>query len=155
MTLYKFIKHLEKNNLLLRRRDVLGEFLAEGIHRRVYVCKIDPRYVVKIEPSMIAGDFANVMEWRFWIDNKEWKDLSKWLAPCEIISQDGRILIQRRVQFYMSREYPERIPSLFTDLKKGNYGWIGKQLVCCDYPFTLMNNHSLRLKKIKWIESWQ
>jgi len=150
MSLHKFLKHLNKNKLPLRRKDVAGKLIDYGVHRDVYECKVDSRFVVKIERDMSTGDFANVCEWRNWINNKDWKDLAKWLAPCEIISEDGKLLIQRRVNFYKNRKYPERIPTIFTDLKKENYGWIGKQLVCVDYAFFRMDFNDLRLRKVAW-----
>lgn len=137
-------------SLRIQKNFLCGELLDYGIHRDVYLSKHDSRYVIKIERDMSEGAFANVCEWRTWINNKDWKDLSKWLARSYLITEKGNLLVQQRVYFYKSREYPEKIPSLFTDLKKSNYGWVGNQLKCCDYASLLMNNHSLRLKKANW-----
>ncbi|HEX5704862.1 MAG TPA: hypothetical protein VFX97_16815 [Pyrinomonadaceae bacterium] len=125
-----------------------AEDLDYGLYRDVYVFKQDRRYVVKVERDMSTGQFANVTEWRNWIDNEEWKEFSRWLAPCHAITESGQILIQRRVYSHSLDHYPERIPALFTDTKRTNFGWIGSRFVCCDYSYLL--SASFRLKKVKW-----
>lgn len=135
-------------SLLAYRRAFCGEKIGRGVYRDVYICKVDPHFVVKIERDMSEGYFTNVMEWRNWIDNKDWKQLSNWLAPCEAITESGQLLIQRRVQQYKSRPFPEKIPAIFTDLKRQNFGWIGQRFVCCDYPLFLIRG--FYWKKAKW-----
>lgn len=128
-----------------------GQHLGSGLYRDVYVFKQDHKYVVKIERDMTTGAFANVTEWRNWINNKDWEAFSKWLAPCTSINETGQILIQRRVKRVidgMKIIYPEKIPSLFTDTKKFNFGLLNGRLVCCDYSFLV--NCNFRMKKAKW-----
>lgn len=127
-----------------------GEKIGEGVHRDVYELKTNPEYVVKIERDPSTGDFANVTEWRNYINNKDWKFLGQWLAPCELINETGQVMIQRRVEHRRRKDYPKYIPSVFTDLKLRNFGWIGDRFVCCDYsfmPFTLGKN---KMKYVKW-----
>lgn len=130
------------------KRIVCGKFLDYGLFRDVYVCKQNPRYVVKIERDMSLGQFANVTEWRNFIDNERFTKFVKWLAPCRFISENGQFLIQDRVYIKPFSSYPSKVPSLFTDLKYQNFGFIGNQFVCCDYSFLL--NVPFRMKKAKW-----
>lgn len=128
-----------------------GEFIGGGLYRDVYVLKNYPGYVAKIERDMETGVFANVTEWRNWCNNKEWTFLSQWLAPCFTINTTGTILIQKRVGWEGRRrkDYPTHVPAVFTDLKLGNFGWLGDQFVCCDYSFMIMTS-----KKIKYAKWW-
>ena len=64
--------------------------------------------MVKVERNMKNGDFANVCEWRNYKNNKEWDWFEKWLSPCELISIDGRFLIQRRAYHKDKSEYPKK-----------------------------------------------
>jgi hypothetical protein len=117
-------------------KNVCGEKLGHGLYRDVYILKQDPRFVVKVDNGTFNGDFTNVTEWRNYINNREWKWLEKWLAPCEMITESGKLLFQVRVdQSRPKKDFPKEIPVLFTDLKYSNFGWIGKQFVCCDYAF--------------------
>lgn len=75
--------------------------------------------------------------------------MQQWLAPCLIISETGLVLLQRKVKIGNFENYPDRIPSLFTDKKYSNFGWIGKQFVACDYAFFVQT--SFRMKKVTWI----
>lgn len=131
------------------KKDFCGDFINNGIHRDVYIFKPDERYVVKIERNTKGTDFTNASEWRNYINCVSWTQFSKWLAPCEYISWSGRILIQRRIKHKAPELYPKKIPSLFTDLKYSNYGWIGKQFVCCDYPFLILGV-KFRMKTTRW-----
>jgi hypothetical protein len=133
-------------------REACGEQVGYGIHRDVYVFGPDPRYVAKVERIYDMDDdpdFANVCEWRNWQNCREWLEFSRWLAPCAGITQNGLILIQRRIRHRAPGVYPERVPSLFTDLKYANFGWIGRRFVCCDYPF-LRLGYQYRLRRAKW-----
>ena len=111
--------------------------IGAGVYRDVYILKQDNNYVVKIERDMSTGIFANVTEWRNYINNKEWDYIKDWLAPIELINQTGQIMIQKRVSLEgkKCKDFPKYIPSLFNDLKRKNFGWIGDKFVCCDYSF--------------------
>lgn len=126
-----------------------GDWLATGLHRKVFVFKPDDRFVVKMEIGY--KEFANIGEWRNWEWNKAWEKFSQWLAPCEWISDDGIFLIQRRVQRIIdggSNKYPKKIPALLTDTKYFNFGWLDGRLVCCDYPNLISTD--FRMKQAKW-----
>jgi hypothetical protein len=132
-------------------RKFCGELIGAGVYRDVYILNLDDRFVVKIERDMSRSTFANVTEWRNYINNREWIRFSKYLAPCLLINETGQILIQRRATRIIdnpSLKFPDKIPSLFTDIKKANWGYIGKQPVCFDYSFLL--NVDFRIKKVKW-----
>lgn len=131
-------------------KSICGEKIGSGLYRDVYVLKQNPKYVVKIERDMSTGVFANATEWRNYIDNLEWNWFSKWLAPCEMITETGQVLIQQRVCFHKERKfYPNHIPALFTDIKVGNFGWIADRFVCCDYSF-LLNKVGNKMRTAKW-----
>lgn len=78
------------------------------------------------------------------------KEIARWLAPCEFLSPDGRILLQRRVErVTQAYKMPEKLPTFLTDFKKENFGWLDGKLVCIDYSITIPNP-SMRLKKVNW-----
>ena len=132
-----------------------GEKIGSGLYREVFVLKENPSFVVKVERDQSTGQFANVTEWRNYIDNREWKWFAKYLASCEFISASGRILIQRRLEHRDKKEYPKKIPAMFTDTKYKNFGWIGNQFVCCDYsfiPFYIVRKGGKKFKRAKWWE---
>lgn len=128
-----------------------GPLIGIGLYRDVYTYKRDPRYVLKIERDPTIRAFANISEWINYVDNVRFVWLSKYLAPCVFISQDGRYLVQRRIISIPNKPYPKRIPFCFSDLKKSNFGWISKQFVCCDYSF-LKSNINRKLQTAKWWE---
>lgn len=138
----KTIRAIEKN--------ICGDLIGQGCYRDVYVLKQNPDYVVKIERDPSKGAFANVLEYRNWMDNKEWKTMAKFLAPCLLINETGQVLIQRRISRdgKCKKDYPKEIPIFFTDLKYKNFGWIGDQFVCCDYSFFRLGD--LKMSKAKW-----
>lgn len=127
-----------------------GEKIGEGLYRDVYVLKQNPKYVVKVETDPSRTTFANVTEWRNYINNKDWTFLEKWLASCEAINETGQILIQERVSWdgKKRKDYPKYIPSIFTDLKLKNFGWIGDRFVCCDYSMFVLGQ--VKMKYAKW-----
>lgn len=149
----EFQKLVEGKSLNKIIKLVCGEKIGEGVHREVFVCKQNPNFVVKVEKRDCRGIFANVTEWRNWMNNKEWKWFGKYLAPIELINETGDILVQRRVEFKEKKFYPKKIPILFTDIKQANFGWIDGQFVCCDYAYLLMltvKTDSSRYKNANW-----
>lgn len=88
-----------------------GALLGEGVHRKVFACRLRPELVVKVEAEPAFRYFANVHEMKMWNDSslKE----AEWLAPCRYLSPDGRILLQDRADPVPGDyEMPERMPSL-------------------------------------------
>lgn len=132
------------------RKAICGKRIGMGSSRKVYVLKQNPEYVVKIERYTAYGDFTNVMEWRNWLNYKDWKFLGPWLAPCATINVTGTVLIQRRVEFRARKFYPKYIPAFFTDLKLQNFGFIGDQFVCIDYPYFPLQTGKKTMQYAKW-----
>lgn len=127
-----------------------GKLLGEGIHRKVFECRLRDDLVVKVEAETDWRYFANVLEMRFWNDHEHYKKVADWLAPCEYLSPDGRILLQRRVSPIIERSVlPEQVPAFLSDLKPENFGMLDGRLVCLDYALTIPNP-STRLKKVDW-----
>src|SRR5690606_7049898 len=109
--------HLDAFNMLC------GDKIGGGIHRDVFECKLRPEFVVKVEFNTDYREFANVKEMAFWCDNREYKAVAQWLAPCEFLSPDGRVLLQRRCDpVPQDYEWPAKLPGFITDTKRGNFG---------------------------------
>ena len=148
----EIIKLFNKNQKLsLVVKNLCGQHLGSGLFRDVYVFKQDHKWVIKIERDTNNGAFANATEWRNWINNAEFSKMAKFLAPCLTISEYSNVLIQRRVMREIDgckNEFPKYIPSWFTDTKRGNFGFIGKQFVCCDYSF--LRNVDFKMNKAKF-----
>lgn len=128
---------------------VCGEKLGKGLHRDVYACKIRPDLVVKVETDEYRY-FANVLEMKFWSDHEHYQKVANWLAPCEYLSPDGRILMMRRAEpIPPSYKMPDKLPAFLTDLKRENFGFVNGVLVCVDYAMTIPNP-STRYKTVFW-----
>lgn len=126
------------------------KLLGEGIHRKVFECRLRDDLVVKVEAETDWRYFANVLEMRFWNDHEHYKKVADWLAPCEYLSPDGRILLQRKASPIVDRSaLPEQVPAFLSDLKPENFGMLDGRLVCLDYAMTIPNP-STRLKKVDW-----
>lgn len=126
-----------------------GKLIGEGIHRKVYECRIRPDLVVKVENDDYRY-FANVLEDKFWADNQHYAKVARWLAPCEYLSPDGRILLQRRADpIGRGTKLPDKLPAFLTDVKRSNFGLLNGKLVCVDYAMVLQNP-SVRERKADW-----
>lgn len=149
MSLSAIRKAFPKRNSYITtfKRKLCGKKIGQGQYREVYECKIDPRYVVKIEENPEV--FANIMEYMTYRQRPE---LHLYLAHPAFITDDGKILVQRRVKHKDIKYYPDRIPAVFCDLKITNCGWIGKRFVACDYGMTLSANYNKTRKARWWIE---
>ena len=127
-----------------------GKLLGKGIHRKVFECRLRDDLVVKVESEENWRYFANVLEMRFWNDHEHYKKVADWLAPCEYLSPDGRILLQRKASPIVDRSaLPEQVPAFLSDLKPENFGMFDGRLVCVDYAMTIPNP-SIRPKKANW-----
>lgn len=129
---------------------VCGNLIGSGKFRDVYELKGNPDYVVKFERDPSLARFANVCEWINWKDNYEWDYLYPWLCPCVDITETGQFLIQRRAQPLKPDQLPEKVPSLFTDLKPENFGWLENRIVILDYSFFAIHTPTNKFKKAKW-----
>lgn len=110
---------------------VTGRMLGVGASRIVFDYAPDPTLVIKFETG--GGGFSNVMEWDIWENMQFDKRLSKWLAPCLMISPCGSILLQRKTTPLSIDHLPKKIPRFFTDLKYQNWGMLDGKPVCHDY----------------------
>lgn len=128
-----------------------GELLGEGIHRKVFACRIRRDLVVKVEDdTKVNRSFANAFESRFWGDYQHAPAVAKWLAPVEYMSPDGRILLQTRAEpIPWDFHLPDKLPGFLTDVKRENFGLIEGRLVCLDYSSTVLDAGT-RLKKAYW-----
>lgn len=126
-----------------------GKLLGEGVHRKVFACRIRPDLVVKVEEDPHRY-FANVHEDKFWSNWNFIPAVAKWLAPIEFMSPDGRILLQKRADPLGENEVmPEQVPWFMRDLKRENFGRIDGVIVCVDYAMVHMKP-STRMKKAQW-----
>lgn len=129
-----------------------GDKLGEGIHRTVFECRLRDDLVVKVEKDLDWRYFANVLEMHFWSDHSEYKKVSDWLAPCEYLSPDGRILLQRRCDpVPKSYELPQKMPTFLSDFKRDNFGILDGRLVCVDYALNIPSP-SIRPKLANWCD---
>lgn len=112
-------------------RMMCGDKIGEGAYRAVYEFDMLPNSVIKVA----VDENANLLEWHVWQTMKDTPH-AKWMAPCLHISPCGHFLVQRRVKpIPEGARLPKRIPDAFEDIKRSNWGMIGKQLVCHDYQF--------------------
>lgn len=127
-----------------------GDKIGSVIHREVFRCKLRPDLVVKVEIDEAYRSFANVREQKFWDDWCFVEKVTRWLAPCEYLSPDGRILLQRRTS-PVPDDYalPDKVPGFLTDLKRENFGILDGKLVCVDYAAVVVDA-SARLKRAVW-----
>lgn len=127
-----------------------GKKIGEGIHRDVFECRLRSDLVVKVEAETDWRYFANVLEMRFWSDAQYCEKISQWLAPCEYLSPDGRILLQRKVRKIADiSELPRQVPAFLTDLKADNFGVLDGRIVCVDYAMTITSPRTT-LKFANW-----
>jgi len=114
-----------------------GTMVGSGQSRATFLCRANANYVVKVEKC--GGAFNNVREWDIW----KFSENSEILAPCEWISDDGRILLQQRTYAVLMKELPRRVPKWLTDLKRSNWGRLDNgEVVCHDYA----NNYLVELR---------
>lgn len=129
---------------------MLGDLIARGSTRYVFEHRFDKKKVIKIDLSDHNG---NVLEWDIWGRVKYVRAINKWFAPCHQISKCGRVLIMdRAVSLNGVEKLPAKIPAFFTDIKRDNFGYIGKQLVCVDYALNLLMEQGMtsKLKFVQW-----
>lgn len=115
--------HTELSSLML------GDFLGEGVNRKVYRCALNPAYVIKVSDR--GHCWQNINEWETW-----WyasKLMAKWLAPCVAISNSGSYLVQRYAEAIRADELPKKLPRFLVDQKISNYGMLDGRLVARDY----------------------
>lgn len=125
-----------------------GNVLGQGVHRKVFACRFRPDLVIKVEDNgdLEHRSFMNVKEMDFWSYWSEYEPVKKWLAPCEYLSPDGRLMAQRRVDpIPQGYKMPDKLPAFLTDHKESNFGLLEGRLVCVDYGTHLLAPN-IRLK---------
>jgi hypothetical protein len=148
LTTHEYNAALHRDFLL----SVIREQLGIGRDRRVFANELLPDCVIKLEDGYRA--FQNVIEWDTW-DRVKGTKWACWFAPCVWISQCGAVLVMKRTTPARQHEYPERVPMFLTDLKRANYGLLGKRLVCHDYGTNMAYEHGLndRMRRADWWDS--
>ena len=126
------------------------KFIGSGMSRDVYTSLLLPDCVIKVENG--AKYFQNIMEWEVWYEVKG-TEYEKWFAPCEFISANGTVLIQKRTEPIPEKRLPKKLPSFFCDFKKANYGLYKNKPVCHDYGLAYILKCGLN-KKMQNIEWW-
>lgn len=123
-------RHYRRVSVTKAKRELCGKEIGSGSTRVVYECKVNKDYVVKIA---FDGPDANILEHAVWDYIFACPSIAKWFAECVFLSQNGMVLVQKKVSFPENAEYPKQIPWYFTDIKKNNFGFIDGRLVCVDY----------------------
>ena len=119
--------------------DICGECIGTGAHRKVYVFKYNPDWVVKVARESMGelmrskgtprnGKFSNRNEMDVWKIANE--DFRKWFAPSIWLSKDASILLMQR-----GSSCDRRVSKLkwYRDRKAGNWVIINDRAVICDY----------------------
>ena len=130
---------------------LLGKKIGRGMGRAVYICRLDPRFVVKVESA--GNAFQNVVEWETW-KMVEGESEARWFAPCCAISGAGSVLVQRRTSPASDTEYPKRMPIFLGDYKRENFGMLDGRLVCHDYGLLSNISNGLRSGATRAVD-WQ
>lgn len=127
-----------------------GDKLGSGVDRDVFECRLRPDLVVKVEIEKGWRSFANSFEMSFYDHHHWYNPVGRWLAPCEYLSPDGRILLQKRCS-PVPHDYklPSKLPKFLTDHKRENFGILDGRLVCLDYASVIMQP-SVQLVKANW-----
>ena len=148
----ELLKNIKGKTLKEIIQKVCDKKIGSGAYRDVYSIIGNDKYVIKIERNMSNGQFANVCEWRNYIDSKDWEFLSNRLAPCIAINETGQVLIQQKTTKGKRKDYPKYIPFFFTDLKLSNFGFINNRFVCHDYSTFL--TYEIEAEKMKYAKWW-
>ena len=114
-------------------RFCLGDYISSGMSRIVFDWRFRPNTVVKF----CKGDDceSNWAEYSIWNHVKE-TPYAKWFCPVIDISPCGRFLLMEKcVPVEFNQKLPKKIPNVFTDIHRGNFGWLNGKFVCLDYQF--------------------
>lgn len=129
------LSHLQDVNtdLLLM---LCGQKIGAGTFRSVYEFNMNhKKMVIKVEPN---NTDCNITEYLLWDEiqglTNELAWVKDWFAPIHWCSPNGKVLIMERTR-QLDKERPKKVPYFFTDVKSGNFGWIGNKFVCHDYGF--------------------
>lgn len=132
-------------------RCMTGDLIGEGSFRYVFDNPFNKNEVIKIDMSETN---QNTVEFDLYQTVEKIPELEKWFAPIVGMSPCGRVLIMKKADMNRSiNDYPKEIPSFMFDVKKGNFGFIGKRFVCIDYGYNLLyvTGEKYRMVKANWI----
>jgi hypothetical protein len=148
---FEVFSEIVKNPFMVQ--DALGMLcgakLGSGAYRDVYDFPMIPGTVIKIAHNVTA----NIVEFEIW-DSVRTTVNKKWFARCLFLSPGGHFLIQKKVRpIRATDKLPKVLPDAFTDIKKENRGFIGKQLVCHDYQFLsrAFDCAFVTKRKVEWL----
>ena len=134
-------------------RFCLGDYISKGGSRTVFDWSLKPNTVVKFCHDDDCR--SNWIEYSIWQAVKDTNN-AKWFCPVIDISPCGRFLLMRKVKaLKQTDKLPKRLPNFFTDIHTGNFGWIGKQLVCIDYQFierSLDLSFNTNMRIVDWVK---
>lgn len=116
--------------------------IDDGATREVYVYRPDPTLVIKVEQE---STFHNVREHDIWfvVKGTKW---AKWFAPVRNLSPLGRALLMARTRPWRNGDpmFPRRIPDVFVDVRRCNWGILNGRWVCHDYGYSRVLAHGIR-----------
>lgn len=142
----KYFKHVIENDFF---EMICTDKIGAGINREVWGT-INPHVVIKFEEP---DSHNNITEYNLWrsaclADN----DFQHWLAPCIKISKCGRVLMMRRTTPLEKWNVPKKIPRIFCDIGRRNWGMLKGRAVCHDYGSNYASVHGMtgELKEAQW-----
>lgn len=152
-TVKDIIKLFENADIMMAYHDLLcGNYISEGCSRIVYECDCDKSCVVKIHKDTEFVSSDNILEWELWESVRHMtNDVPKWFAPCVRISDNGRILIQKKTAPLTDKQWNslEKVPAFLSDIKRSNFGMYKGHICMHDYAFTLFKlGFDNRMRKI-------
>lgn len=152
-TVKDIIELFDNADIMMAYHDMLcGNLIGEGCSRVVYECDYDKSCVVKIHKKVDRLPSDNILEWELWEMVKGMtNDVPKWFAPCVRISENGRILIQKKTTPLTDKQWNElkEIPTYLSDIKRSNFGMYKGYVCMHDYAFTLYRlGISSKMRKI-------
>lgn len=132
---------------------ICGAYISGGCYREVFEYNLDSRFVVKVEKD---SDFSNIYEKAVW-EEVQWLQgplawVKEWFAPIKWISPGGRIMLMRRTESWArKKEYPDKVPGFFQDVKLDNFGWLDGKFVCHDYAYMHgLIHYPKKMAKVDW-----
>lgn len=154
-TVKDVIDLFDNADIMMAYHDMLcGDLINEGCSRVVYECDYDKSCVVKIHKNVDRLPSDNILEWELWQMVKYMdSDIRKWFAPCLKISENGRILIQKRTKPLTNKQWEslDKVPTYLSDIKRSNFGMYKGSICMHDYAFTLyrlgVSNKMIKISK--------
>jgi len=133
----------------------IGKHINSGCYRSVFEFNPNPdKYVIKIEHDDTNSNTNEFLIWdevNYLCGDLAW--VKEWFAPVLWMSPNGKILIQERTKDYAStnKEYPDQLPSFFTNIKYSNFGWLNNRFVCHDYgAINRFIKYDKKFRKANW-----